>query len=315
METYRLNKIDYGQSHSSLLPGTQAWIESVLLKSGKKFRPRLTIMLGEALGIDASVLSPYARVAELVHSATLAHDDVIDQATERRNTATLNFKLTQARAVLSGDLLLARATVELAELGSLNLVKRMAQVLEDLATGEWIQLENRGNLAIELKTLDEIARLKTASLLGWCSEIPMHLKIADGEQIRYALQFGIHLGLAFQFGDDCLDFSNQSGKDYSKDLKEGLLNQVTFLILQKESKLKAAFAAFYLNPVGFTRDDFTRLVGEELLSDALAQVWKKARLHGEIAKSFLELALKQKGNSDTAAPIFKIVEQVLDRGR
>jgi geranylgeranyl pyrophosphate synthase len=315
MDTQIHPTIDYGLSHSSLLPGTQAWTESYLLKSGKKLRPRLTVMLGEAVGVDTSVLTSYARVAELVHSATLAHDDVIDQATERRNNATLNFKLTQARAVLTGDLLLARATVELSELGSLALVRRMAQVIEDLATGEWLQLENRGNLEIEMKTLDEIAKLKTASLLGWCTEIPMHFKNADSEAIRYANQFGVHLGLAFQYGDDCLDFSDESGKDFSKDLKEGLLNQVTFLLVQKKPKLKPAFSDIYANSSGFTREDFMNLVGEKSLSKALVEVWEKARLHGEIARSFLLLVQKQEMDSKKFDSIFEVVEQVLDRGR
>lgn len=308
-------KVDYRLSHSSILPGTQSMTESVLLRSGKKLRPKLSIQMGEALGVSASLITPYARIAELVHSATLAHDDVIDQATERRNAATLNFKLTQARAVLSGDLLLARAMVELSELGSLTLVKRMAQVLEDLVSGEWLQLENRGNLDVEIKVLDEIAKLKTASLLGWCTELPMQLKNGDAEQLRYARQFGEHLGLAFQYGDDCLDFSSESGKDFAKDLKEGLLNQVTFLLLQKEPKLKAVFTSLYPNPSNFTEEDFIRLVGESLLSDALSNVWKKAHIHGEIAKSFLVLLFNSHGDSKAFQPLFEIVDQVIERER
>jgi geranylgeranyl pyrophosphate synthase len=308
-------KIDYTLHHPSLLPGTQAWTETVLLKSGKKLRPRLALQMGEALGVSNALIAPYARIAELVHSATLAHDDVIDQATERRNAPTLNYKLTQARAVLSGDLLLARAMVELSELGSLVLVKRMAQVLEDLVSGEWLQLENRGNLGVEIKALDEIAKLKTASLLGWCTELPMHLKSVEPEQVEYARKFGEHLGLAFQYGDDCLDFSVDSGKDFAKDLKEGLLNQVTYLLLEKEPKLKPVFASLYPNPASFSEEDFLRLVRESLLKSAIDEVWKKARMHGEIAKSFLVLLLKQHGSSQSFQPLLNTVDLVLQRGR
>ena len=130
-------------SHPTLLPGAQVATESALFRGGKLFRPRLCFMMAEAIEVPFHLIAPYARIAELVHGATLAHDDVIDEATLRRGKLTLNAKITQARAVLVGDLMLSRAMVELCELGDHQILKRMSEVLEDLSTGEWLQLENR----------------------------------------------------------------------------------------------------------------------------------------------------------------------------
>jgi geranylgeranyl pyrophosphate synthase len=314
-QTLSNEKVDFSLNYTSILPGAQLWTEATLLTSGKKLRPKLALLMGEAVGVSAEQLAPYARIAELVHSATLAHDDVIDQATERRSAPTLNFKLTQARAVLSGDLLLARAMIELSELGSLALVKRLAQVLEDLVSGEWLQLENRGNWNVDLRSLDEIARLKTSSLLAWCTELPLHLKGAEPEQIRWARSFGEHLGLAFQFGDDCLDFSNDSGKGFSKDLKEGLFNQVTLGLVQKEPKLKAGLSLLYSIHSDFEREDFDGLVDRTLMNEVLAEVWSRARLNANIAKDFLSLLVNFYGDSKHFQSLFVTVDHVLERSR
>lgn len=297
--------VDLRLNHPTLLPGVQLLSEEVLLSGGKKLRPRLCFMVAEAIGVPFEKVAPYARVVELVHAATLAHDDVIDQATKRRGKPTLNDQLTQARAVLSGDLLLSRSMVELAELGRSDLLKRMAEVLEDLVTGEWLQLECRGSFDVSLITLENIARLKTASMLEWCAQVPFYLMNAGEKELDSARAFGKHLGIAFQCIDDCLDFSKASGKDYVKDLKEGQLNQVGRVLLDANPKLVHDFEIL--------ADEFETLVSAEMVDRAVGEVHEKAELNIELARAALGELAHLKVSPDSFRDLEKLLEDLLHR--
>ncbi len=206
--------------------------ERVLLKGGKRWRPRLCLMIAEGLGLPWSKVKGYARVAELVHAASLAHDDVIDQATARRNKPTLNVLLSERKAVLAGDLLLARAVSELCELGNSYITQRMAEVVENLSTGEWLQLDWLGKTEVSEEILSQIRFLKTGALMEWCCEVPFVLMGCGTAEIKLARTLGRALGSAFQLRDDCLDFIEGTGKAAFKDWHEGLLNSVFFEVLK-----------------------------------------------------------------------------------
>ncbi len=279
--------LDLNLNHPTLLPGVQVVTEETLYRGGKLFRPRLCFMMAEAIGVPLERVAPFARIAEMVHGATLAHDDVIDEATERRSKFSLNARMTQARAVLAGDLMLSRAMAELCELGHDSILKRMSEVLEDLVTGEWLQLENRGVMLVSPQALDTIAGYKTAAMVEWCAEIPLHVQGASSEEIGLARKFGHALGLAFQYLDDCIDFSAHSGKAFSHDLTEGLLNQVTFLMISKQPGLGVYFKAIMDQAVKVDRHSFVLEVGEAQLSSALKEVREKAGFQIQLAKEAL----------------------------
>ena len=280
-------QLNLNLNHPSILPGAQGVVESILFQGGKLFRPRLCFMMAEAIQLPFENIAAYARVAELVHGATLAHDDVIDQATERRKKLTLNSRLTQARAVLAGDLMLSRAMVELSTLGNTAILNRMAEVLEDLVTGEWLQLENRGFLEVSEMALEVIARYKTASMIEWCVEVPFHLMNSDSKTISIARKFGRALGLAFQYRDDCLDFSLDSGKPFAQDLSEGLINQVTFILIKENPNFKHFIRSFMESENEIERGSFLKQVGELKLNQAIAQVKEKATREVQFAKEAL----------------------------
>ncbi len=233
--------------HASLIPGAWERAQNILLQGGKLIRPRILLMTGEGLGLDRTKLEPFARAAELVHAATLAHDDVIDQALTRRNQKTLPAVLTQSRSVLMGDLFLSRVVIELSEQNQPEVLRRMAEVVEDLVTGEWLQLEGRGQFHLGRAWVVEVARLKTGALFRWCFETPF--RIANQKQwIELAQQFGTSLGTYFQRADDLLDFSSQSGKEYAKDLSEGLMNSVLVEVLESEPRLISVVREFFERP-------------------------------------------------------------------
>ena len=120
----------------------------------------LCFLMGQFLNVDLDKLQAYARAAEFVHAATLAHDDVIDESLIRRNRPTLNARVSNARAVLAGDLLLARVMAELSLLGEVRLIHELSLTVEELVHGEWLQLEARKVAAIHRPHLETVAKKK-----------------------------------------------------------------------------------------------------------------------------------------------------------
>jgi geranylgeranyl pyrophosphate synthase len=183
-------------------------------------------------------MGPFARAAEFTHSASLAHDDVVDSAELRRSRETLNAATSNARAVLAGDLLLARVMVELSERGNLQIIHDLALVVEDLVNGEWLQLEARGKVDIGWDHLTEVSQRKTASLMAWCCSVPARLAYPnDTKLLESCRRFGSSLGIAFQIIDDVIDYDKSGEKDFAKDLKEGLVNFVTAELLRQKPSL------------------------------------------------------------------------------
>lgn len=232
-----LEKLDLEIQGPHEIPELRALLHETVLSGGKRFRPALCLMMGGILGASPESVLPYARVAELMHAATLAHDDVIDEATKRRNRPTLNKIATNQKAVLTGDLLLARVVYEIAALGNLEILRDGAQVLEDLVRGEWLQIDRRGNAAPTRQMLVEAAEKKTASLIAWCCTTPARLSGASPELLNSCMRFGYRVGLSFQMADDILDFEKNGEKPYANDLLEGLVNFVILELTQQKPEV------------------------------------------------------------------------------
>ena len=221
-----------------LVPEIEALLSKTVLFRGKKFRPTLCFLMGQMFGVPLQVLQPYARAAEFVHAATLAHDDVIDESLTRRNRPTLNAKANNARAVLAGDLLLARVMSELSLIGKIEMIRNLAFTVEQLVHGEWLQLEARKVIAIDRAHLETVALKKTASLMVWCCGTAAELGGCNPRQIKLAESFAEYLGLAFQMIDDILDYEPDGEKPFAQDLKEGLVNFLTLEMLEQVPSLR-----------------------------------------------------------------------------
>lgn len=240
-----LERLDLRLEIPHEIPELEKLLYSTVLAGGKRFRPALCFLMGGVLGLDSREVAPYARVAELMHAATLAHDDVIDEADKRRNKPTLNAIATNQKAVLTGDLLLARVVNEIAQLGNLEILRDGAQVLEDLVRGEWLQIERRGKASVTRGMLEAAAQKKTASLIAWCCTTPARLasqlgslRASDGEELLERCQgLGNLIGLSFQMADDILDFELEGEKPFANDLTEGLVNFVVLEMLEREPGL------------------------------------------------------------------------------
>jgi len=229
-----LEKLDLRIEVPHEIPELKTLLNETVLAGGKRFRPALCFMMGGILGAPTHQVAPYARVAELMHAATLAHDDVIDEATKRRNRPTLNKISTNQKAVLTGDLLLARVVYEIASLGNLDILRDGAQVLEDLVRGEWLQINRRGNATPTRAMLEEAAEKKTSSLIAWCCATPARLSHASPQLLELCRSLGNRVGLAFQMADDILDFEKEGEKPYANDVLEGLVNFVVLELIEQK---------------------------------------------------------------------------------
>jgi octaprenyl-diphosphate synthase len=193
----------------------------LLRMKGKLFRPTMVLLSELASGGAAARTVTLAAVVELIHLATLVHDDSVDHSALRRGMPTVNALFSHQTAVIMGDYLYSRAIVELVGLQDLEPLHIMARVTNEMTVGEMRQLEAHDRLAFNGADYDLLIRAKTASLLsGACEVGALH----GAPQHRAALaRYGMHLGMAFQITDDVLDYTQTetvTGKPSGLDLKE-----------------------------------------------------------------------------------------------
>lgn len=301
----QLNELDLVLQTSHSIPEIPELLNGTVLLGGKRLRPALCFLVGGLLGAKNEQLAPFARAAEFTHSASLAHDDVLDNANVRRNLPTLKARTSNARAVLAGDLLLARVMVELSEVGRVDIIRDLALTVEDLVNGEWLQLMARNRMDITETHLLEVARRKTASLMGWSSRVAAMVSPAASTQVvEAASEFGINLGVAFQMVDDVIDFENSSQKEYAKDFREGLVNFVVAELLSARPELRSD-----LEPAFGT--DSAVAWPTEALELAKSRVREKAGHYLHRASECLEVLASNKSESESSARCLESLNGIL----
>ncbi|EOQ89322.1 polyprenyl synthetase [Leptospira yanagawae serovar Saopaulo str. Sao Paulo = ATCC 700523] len=211
--------------------------KQVISSGGKRIRPFAHYLFCQFLNVKDVSWLDVGSVAELIHAASLLHDDVVDNAPIRRGKPTIGASFGNKTAILAGDYLLACGISRLNTLGNPELMEIFSQVLRDLSVSELLQMEWEKNPNITLKIYDQIIYGKTASLFGVCTEAAAILANQSKEKRKEFRQFGVRLGKLFQKKDDCLDYfvdSKASGKEFLKDFKNGLF---TYPVLVLRSKL------------------------------------------------------------------------------
>ena len=195
--------------------------EHLLHMKGKLFRPTLLLLANHASGSDDPRAVTLAAIVELIHLATLVHDDSVDHSTLRRGLPTINALFSHQIAVIMGDYLYSRAIIELVELDDLEPLRVFARVTNEMTIGEMRQLEAHDKLAFGEAEYDQLIRAKTASLLSGACEVGA-LRAAPAPRAALA-RFGMRLGMAFQIADDLLDYTEAqavTGKPSGLDLRE-----------------------------------------------------------------------------------------------
>ncbi|MFH2010630.1 MAG: polyprenyl synthetase family protein [bacterium] len=188
---------------------------------GKRVRPLVLLLSAAESSVPGDSQISLACAAELLHSATLLHDDVVDEAAQRRGKPVAQSVWGNSLAVLAGDHCLSLALTEIAEVGELRPVKTLAATLGVMAEGEVIQLGNRNRLNLSLDVYFDVVDRKTASLMAWCARVG---GLLPPEVDRAMGVYGRAVGMAFQIADDILDYQGDAavtGKEIGTDLREG----------------------------------------------------------------------------------------------
>nr|XP_046227368.1 decaprenyl-diphosphate synthase subunit 1 [Scatophagus argus] len=216
---------------------------------GKAIRPMIVVLMARALNIHsnrAGDLLPgqraIAMISEMIHTASLVHDDVIDGSDKRRGKRTINEIWGERKAILAGDFILSAASMALARIGNNTVVKVLSQVIEDLVRGEFMQLGSKENENERFKHYLEKTFKKTASLIANSCKAVSILVNSDPEVHEIAYQYGKNVGIAFQLVDDVLDFTsgaNHLGKPTAADLKLGLATGPVLFACQQFPELHA----------------------------------------------------------------------------
>lgn len=224
-----------------------------LLSGGKRLRPALGLLSARLIGRQFPEDRAYAgaAAAELIHMASLMHDDVVDEAPERRGVPTANSVFGNGITVLTGDYLFAKAISLLVHNDeNLQVIRIFSDVTVGMTEGEVLQAAVAHNLDIAFETYEKVIERKTASFLAGCCETGAIIGGATEEEALCLQQYGLHLGMAFQIADDLLDFlgdPKKTGKPLGTDLRDGritlpLLHTLTVTDVETRHQIRATLA-------------------------------------------------------------------------
>ena len=258
--------------------------EHLFSSAGKGLRPGLIFL---AAGKHANKASLYAAVAiELIHVATLLHDDVIDESDKRRGIETVNYKWNNLVSVLMGDYLFAKSFKLLVDSESPKLLSRFSEATERVATGELNQVYSTGNFDLAEKVYLEIIADKTAALFACACEAGIISNGGDENKEKALREFGENLGIAFQITDDLLDLvgeTTKTGKQLGSDIREGWVTlPLIYALKNGGNSYKDQLVKLYKN--GFDHDEFEDVVKFVRDAGGIEYADSQARKFSERAK-------------------------------
>lgn len=225
-------------------PILYAAAEHLFGAGGKRIRPAIVLLISRATMLEQDITSRHRRLAEItemIHTASLVHDDVVDESNVRRGVPTVHSLFGNRIAILAGDFLFAQSSWYLANLDNLDVVKLLSEVIMDLAAGEIQQGLNRFDSNLSMETYLQKSYYKTASLIANSCKAAALLSEVSPESAEYFYNYGKHLGLAFQIVDDILDFTASTdtlGKPAASDLKSGNLTAPVLFALEEQPYLE-----------------------------------------------------------------------------
>lgn len=258
-------------------PDLYSALEHLLSSGGKRVRPAVALLTGGMYGADPERLVTLGAAIELLHTATLVHDDLIDGALFRRGIATLNARWSPAATVLTGDYVFARAAKLAADTDSVDVMRLFADTLATIVSGELTQMfTSRGLISRD----DYYRRIyaKTASMFELATAAAAVLSPADYETVNSAKQIGNDIGMAFQIVDDVLDFTGEQatvGKPLASDLRQGLVTLPAIYYI--ESHQDDPDLDSLLNNQFYNEEWLDRIVHKIRQSGAIGQAMDEAR--------------------------------------
>lgn len=259
-EFARFNK-EFESSLRSETKRLQAAIEQILRSTGKHVRPLLVLLSAKTCGSVTDCTINSAVFLELLHTATLIHDDVVDETRERRGVPSLNAIFDNRVAVLTGDYILSTALIRSIQTGDLRIIGIISNLGRDLSEGEIKQMETADESILDESCYLQVIYKKTATLLSACTAIGAISAGADKQTIEAMKKFGENIGYAFQIRDDIFDYYNESniGKPTGNDIREGKVTLPLLYALKQES-VKAGTMLEIVLTKDFTDEHIDQLI-------------------------------------------------------
>ena len=262
--------------------------EHIIGGGGKRLRPALLLLAARACGYSGTSHYMLAAVVEMIHTATLLHDDVVDDSTLRRGHATANAAFGNPASVLVGDFLYSRAFQGMVGLGSLRVLEILSNATNVIAEGEVLQLVHTGDTDLDEDAYLAVIRRKTAKLFEAAAQLGAVLGDASPEVEAALADYGMHLGTAFQLIDDVLDYSGDEatiGKSLGDDLAEGKPTLPLIYAMRCGSAEQAALVRNAISAGG--REDFGAVLEVIRASGALDYSREVARREAATAQRAL----------------------------
>ena len=222
-------------------PAVEGYVTYAIGGQGKRLRPLVALLSGGATGQITPAHVDLAVVLELIHVATLVHDDIMDEAERRRGQPTVNARWGNALSVLVGDCLFAQALNLSTNFKSAEISRAIAQAAREVCSGEIIQTQRRFDLHLAIDDYVRILEMKTGSLFAVAAELGAVINEMPPATVRSLKQFGMKVGTAYQIYDDCLDIAgNESiiGKTLGTDLRKGKLTLPVLMLLRSASAVE-----------------------------------------------------------------------------
>ena len=237
-------------------------LEHVRAKGGKRMRPILILLMTKRFGKVTSVAQYAAVGLELLHTASLVHDDVVDESGERRGQASVNASYNNKVAVLVGDYILSTALLNIARTNDCDIVCDLAELGRTLSNGEILQLTNIANTNFSEEVYFEVIRQKTAALFEACAVIGAKAGGADRQAVEAARAFGRNVGVIFQIRDDIFDYyqSADLGKPTGNDMAEGKLTLPVLYALNTTGDSQMAALARKVKARNVSAEEIAQLV-------------------------------------------------------
>lgn len=257
---------------------------------GKRLRPMLTLAAARLCGYEGPYHVHLAATVEFIHTATLLHDDVVDESDNRRGRPTANLLWDNSSSVLVGDYLFARSFQLMVETGSLRVLDILANAAATIAEGEVLQLTAARNLATTEEIYLKVVRGKTAALFSAATEVGGVIAGADEAVVQALYEYGDALGIAFQIVDDLLDYAgtDATGKDIGDDFREGKL---TLPVIRAVAAADEAEREFWMRTIGKGRiveGDLENALGLLAKHDTLEATRRDALVWADRAKAALD---------------------------
>lgn len=264
----------------------------IIRSGGKRVRPVLVMLCSKLCGYRGKKHIPYAAIIEFIHTATLLHDDVVDNAKTRRGLSTVNTVWGNEPSVLVGDFLYSRSFELMSRDGNNEILKTISQVTTALSEGEILEIVKTADVETTEKDYYEIIGNKTAVLFGAACEIGAILGERSGDERKALRNFGYDLGIAFQLMDDVLDYTSYNdvlGKHVGTDLKEGKVTLPLIHVLRNSGEKNKVYIEKVFAKPRITQRDFDRVLAIIEKNGGIAYTLNATEKHLTKAKRYLDI--------------------------